>query len=265
MATLYLLETRAAKTYACAGCGAVIARGALHFRHDPHPLARRHRGETYSHWCQECIRATNPGEKELITRRLFVDRKSVRRDRQVGDQQQLLFEPVRVEIVGVGARLSGRLAAEPCLVHTLSPEEFEEFICERLFAMELEPRRVGGTFQGDGGIDVVFWPRRPTAFPFLGAAQIKHHRDANQKEGPDTVREFAGSISGRPFSAGIVVTNTSFSANAEWFARQHGGLIRLRGFDDICRWLADNFSSEEEWRELPSSIELAPGIVVRVK
>ena len=228
-------------------------------------MARRHRGATYSHWCQECVRATNPGEKELITRRLFVRSASVRGAGQVNDQQRSLFEPLRVEVVGVGACLSARLAGEPALVHTLSPEEFEEFICERLFAMGLEPRRVGGTFEGDGGIDVVFWPRTPTPFPFLGAAQVKHHRGAHRTEGPDTVREFAGSISGRPFSAGIVVTNTSFSAGAEWFARQHGGLIRLRGFDDICRWLANNFSSEEEWRELPSAIELAPGVVVRVR
>jgi hypothetical protein len=209
--------------------------------------------------------ATGPGVKEQVTRRLFVGRSDIHSIRENTSKQRSLFEAVRIELVGVGRCLSERLAGDPSLIHTLSPDEFEEFICERLFAMGLEPKRVGGTFKGDGGIDVVFWPRLPTLFPFLGAAQVKHHRQRSRKEGPATVREFAGSLLGRPFSAGIIVTNTSFSPGAEWFARQHGGLIRLRGFEDIRRWLANNFSAEEEWRELPTCIELAPGVVVKIR
>jgi len=261
MATLYLLETRAAKTYQCSGCGETISSGTMHFRHDPHPMARRHRGEKYSHWCRKCVMATNPGPKEAVTRRLFVQRADIQR----ADFKLSLFDPVRIELVGIGRSLSDRLSGNPELIHSLSPEEFEGFICERLYAMGFEPRQIGRTFQADGGIDVVFWPRGSSSFPFLGAAQIKHHRSPKKKEGPGTVREFLGSISGRPFSAGIIVTNTSFSPTAEWFARQQNGLIRLRGFEDICRWIENNFSADAEWREIPSSIEVAPGILVRIR
>lgn len=261
MPTLYLLETRAAKTYQCSGCGEIIQRGTMHFRHDPHPMARRHRGEKYSHWCRKCVMSTTPDAKCPITRRLFVKRADIERT----DFQLSLFDPVRIEIFGIGCNLSERLSGSPELIHSLSPEEFEEFICERLYAMGFEPRQIGRTFQADGGIDVVFWPRVPSSFPFLGAAQIKHHRSSKQKEGPGTVREFVGSISGRPFSAGIIVTNTSFSPSAEWFAHQQNGLIRLRGFADICRWLENNFSADAEWREIPSSIELAPGMFVKIR
>ncbi len=67
MATLYLLETRAAKTYECSACGAAILRGTMHFRHDPHPMARRHRGERYTHWCQDvfCSQNQAPNSRSL--------------------------------------------------------------------------------------------------------------------------------------------------------------------------------------------------------
>jgi hypothetical protein len=265
MATLYLLETRAAKVYQCVGCGTTIYRGTMHFRHDPHPMARRHRGEKYSHWCRDCILSAAAGPREQVTRRLFVSRNAIRSTGRPDALQLPLFDLVRIECIGIGYSLSQRISEDPTVIHALSPQEFEEFICERLYAMGLEPKRVGGTFQADGGIDVVFWPRDRSSFPFLGAAQVKHHRSPKTKEGPDTVREFVGSISGRPFSAGIIVTNTSFSPDAEWFARQHGGLIRLRGFDDICRWVENNFSAEAEWRELPSSIEVAPDVFVKIR
>ncbi len=265
MATLYLLETRAAKTYQCSGCGETIPRGTMHFRHDPYPMARLHRGEKYSHWCQKCVMATNPGPKEILTHRLFVRRADIQRIQGLNLVRLSQFDPVRIEVVGIGRSLSESISAEPALIHSLSPEEFEGFICERLYAMGFEPKQIGKTYQADGGIDIVFWPRGSSSFPFLGAAQVKHHRSPTIKEGPATVREFVGSISGRPFSAGIIVTNTSFSPTAEWFARQQGGLIRLRGFEDICRWIENNFSADAEWREIPPTIELAPGVLVKIR
>ncbi len=173
--------------------------------------------------------------------------------------------PLHVEIIGIGKSLSEHLVQDPSLIHRITPEQFEEFICERLFAMGLEPRQVGATRRKDGGVDVVFWPRSKGAFPFLGAAQIKHHRDPTVKEGPATVREFAGVIAGNPFHAGLVVTNTSFSPDAQWFAREHAHLLKLRGLSDIRRWLLNNFHDEAEWREVPSSIELCPGVIVRIR
>lgn len=208
--------------------------------------------------------AAKPGAKEKITQRLWVSKKAVL-DARSNPSQQPLVHPVRIELVGVGDYLSRHISADPALVHHLSPDQFEEFVCERLGAMGFDLQRVGRTFQADGGIDVVFWPRKPSPFPFFGAAQVKHHRNPSTVEGPAAVRELVGSISGHPFSAGIVVTNTTFSPSAEWFARQHRGLVRLRGFQDIQRWLVDNFSADEEWRELPSTIELAPGVIVKVR
>jgi hypothetical protein len=131
--------------------------------------------------------------------------------------------------------------------------------------MGLEPKRVGSTFQKDGGIDIVFWPRLSGAFPFLGAAQVKHHRSVSKHEGPRAVREFAGILAAHQFNAGILVTNTGFTADAEWFAREHARLVRLRGFDDVRRWLLGQFGDEHEWREVPKALELCPGVSIRIR
>ena len=224
------------------------------------------RGQLTTHWCRECILASAPGPKELVTGRIRVPAVRVMNRSSSSVEKQLsLLAPLQVQLVGIGPILSEQLAKEPSLLHRISPEEFEEFICDRLFAMGFEPRRVGATNRKDGGVDVVFWPRFSEAFPFLGAAQVKHHRDPNTKEGSATVREFVGTLAGHPFNAGLLVTNTSFSPDAEWFAHQHAKLLRLRDFNDIRRWLFNNFSDEAEWREIPTSIELCPGIIIRIR
>lgn len=180
-------------------------------------------------------------------------------------EQDTLSHPLHVELIGIGQILSKPLRKDPSLVYRLSPDQFEEFICERLFAWGLEPYRVGATNRKDGGIDVLFWPRIRGAFPFIGAAQIKHHRHPHSTEGPATVREFAGAIAGHAFNAGLLVTNTTFSPDAKWFAREHAKLMKLRDFSDIRRWLLDDFNDEAEWREIPPSIELCPGVVVKLR
>ncbi|HET7460779.1 MAG TPA: restriction endonuclease, partial [Longimicrobium sp.] len=83
--------------------------------------------------------------------------------------------------------------------------------------------------------------------------------------GPGTVRDFAGAIAGHAFNAGMLISNTSFSPDAQWFARERAKLIRLRDFSDIRRWLLNDFSNAAEWRELPSSIEVCPGVVVKIR
>ena len=171
---------------------------------------------------------------------------------------------VQVELIPFGEVLAAKLRDDPNVIHNLNPEEFEQFICERLFAMGFEPQRVGSYNQRDGGIDVLFWPRVWRNFPFLGAAQVKHRR-LSRSVGPPAVREFAAVIANHPINAGLIVTNTSFTPDARWFAQERAKLLRLREFEDIKRWIADDFTSDQEWREIPKSIELAPGLIVKLK
>jgi len=261
--TLYLAESRARKSYQCAACKRLIPPKSAYFRHEPHPYARMQRGEKATQWCVECIEASEP-EYDRWSAHYRVPAVRVL-DRSRPDDSREMLQPVRVELIGIAPILVQKLAGDPSLIHEITPEQFEEFICDRLFAMGFEPRQVSATYASDGGIDILFWSRNPATFPILGAVQVKHHSNPATKEGQRTIRDFAGAIAGQPFNAGIVVTNTSFSPRAEWFARQRATLVRLRGFQDIKRWLANNFADTEEWREIPDTIELSPGLTVKVR
>jgi hypothetical protein len=266
MATLYLTEARARALYVCSSCQRHIARGSVYFRHDPAPYAHWARGQRSSRWCRQCIIASDPGEKDRYSGRIKVPAiRVLEANGQLVGPERSIFEPLRVELVSVSSVIWQQLQGDASAMHQLSPTQFEELICDRLFAMGFEPKRVGATNERDGGVDIIFWPRNAVPFPFLGAAQVKHRQNVRRKESPATVREFAAAISGHPFSAGLLVSNTSFSADAEWFARERAKLVRLRGFDDVRRWLLGKFDDAAEWREIPRSIELCPGVIVDIR
>lgn len=178
-----------------------------------------------------------------------------------GELGSLSVEP-RVELIGIGALLSAQLAADPSMLHQLSPGQFQEFLCDRLAAMGQEVKLVGGVYEKDGGIDILFWPKSRNVVSVLGAVQAKHHRNPSTKVGSPIVRDFAGAISGRQFGAAILATNTAFTPDAEWFAREHARLIKLRDFGDMQRWIANDY--REERREMPDEIELCPGVIVKI-
>lgn len=261
---LYLTESRARYNYICSGCGVVIARGLTYFRHDPYPSARMYRGEKATQWCFPCISSASV-TRDGITGRIRVPMIQVSQDARADTKSNARLALARVELVGVGRAVADYLSSNPSLIYGLSPSQFEEFICDRLDAMGFEPKRVSDTFHKDGGIDVIFWPRISTGFPVLGAAQVKHHRSPSTKEGVEAVRDLSGVLGGFPFNIGFLVTNTSFTPDAEWFARERAKLLRLRDFADIKRWLSNNFSDQEEWREFPETIEVCPGVVVPVR
>jgi hypothetical protein len=60
--------------------------------------------------------------------------------------------------------------------------------------------------------------------------------------------------------------NTAFSKDARWLADQvhNRTFLRLRGFEDLQRWLRGQFDSEFDWQEIPDVITLAPGITIPV-
>lgn len=149
-------------------------------------------------------------------------------------------------------------------IYKLSPESFELFICDRLAHMKLVVKQVKSTYAPDGGIDIVAWPTEEISFPFLLAVQVKHHKYPSRKTGSEAVRDFKGALASHPFQAGLLVTNTAFTPDARWFASNMPNIIRLRDFKDLKRWIWDNFTDWEEWREIPTEIELAPGIIVKI-
>lgn len=146
----------------------------------------------------------------------------------------------------------------------LSPEKFQLLIADRLEQLGLGVQIVGNIYRKDGGVDIIAYPISPS-IPFLLAVQAKHHCK-NRMTTPRDVRDFHGAVASRnsPFHMGMIVTNTTFTPDAKWFANENSNLLRLRDLDDLKRWLQEDFANEYEWREIPKQVELAPGVVIEI-
>ena len=170
----------------------------------------------------------------------------------------------RVEVVDISSKILPILHVDPSKLALLSPEQFERFVAERLDRMGYDITLSGPTTLKDGGIDLIAVPKVRTVGCFLLAGQVKHHR-AGARTGRAAVdRLLAWEAS--PFRLGLLVTNTEFTKDALWVAglEQHRAFLRLRDFSDLKRWIQDDFSSDRDWREIPETIDVAPGIVIQV-
>lgn len=255
----HLRQTRARKTYYCRLCSSVIWPGNYYFRDEPHPLARKHRGAEVGHVCSKCVLGSDsafvignppysrPSESQQLTLRFG---------------GEAIVHRTLARVVDVTPLLIQRILSNPDELYEITPEQFELVVLDRVRAMGLEATRVGHTYQRDGGIDIVFWPGENSPIPFLGAIQVKHHRSPKRRTGPKAIREMAGVLR-KPFNMGIIITNTSFTPSAHWAAQNERGFIRLRDVHDLRRWLIYKFTDEAEWREMPTEIELCPGVVVK--
>ncbi len=122
----------------------------------------------------------------------------------------------------------------------------------------------GATNRKDGGIDLIAVPKSLSVGSVVIAGQMKHHR-ADHKTGREAVDRLL-SWKDSSFGVGMLVTNTAFTKDAIWTAQheRNARFLRLRDFTDLKRWLQDQWSNEEDWREIPDRIELAPGVVIEI-
>lgn len=251
----YLCPSHARQPYSCAECGADIRKRELYFRDEPHPRARYFRGVQVRHICAVCVLGEHDAAR-YQDKQLELPFEST--------SKGVVYVPPRVELIDITPELMRRLAHDPDLLRQLGADRFQEVVFDRLRAMGFELHPVGGTYQRDGGIDAIAWPKC-CSYPLLLAVQAKHTRSVNRKLGPEPVRELSGVLKAHGVNAGMVVTNTTFTPHARWFAEQTPMLIQLRDNEDLRRWLRDEFLREYEWRGIPRSIEVCPGINVSLR
>lgn len=256
---LYLRESVAKQAYACASCDSIIRKYSRYYRFDPHPFARM-RGEAETkHYCIACVEG-----REVVARFIhrlpphLVDSRQLRLD----FKDDLIVRPAYVFLVSATRQLISQIEQDYSAIYRLEPGQFEDLIRDRFEQMGFTTEKVGHTFRKDGGIDLLFWPRSGGAWPFLGAAQLKHHRKATTTTPVQDIREFRGAIGGLPIDIGVVVTNTTFTPDAEWLAQNRSPILRLRDMRSLRRWVAGNFIDDADWRELPQEIELCPGVKI---
>lgn len=165
-----------------------------------------------------------------------------------------------IEFINITPYLLPLIKDHPGSISSLSPKQFEDLIANRVQAMGMGVQNVGHINQRDGGIDLIAWPLKG-GVPYLVAIQVKH-RSSDNKVDVSAVRALHHAVITGPFNIGMLVTNTKFTIDAQWAANQVPQLLKLRDFEDLKRWLFDDFVCASEWREVPKYIEVAPGIKV---
>jgi transcriptional regulator with XRE-family HTH domain len=169
-----------------------------------------------------------------------------------------------VRVVDFSPELLRFLQQDPTRLRSLTPDQFERFTAERLDRMGYNVTLTGATNRKDGGIDLIAVPKSASLGSVVIAGQVKHHR-CDQKTGRDAVdRLLAWKDS--YFGIGLLVTNTNFTNDAVWTAQRerNARFLRLRDFIDLKRWLEGQFGTDEDWREIPDRVELAPGVVIEI-
>jgi hypothetical protein len=263
---LYLRQSRARGVYTCFICTGHIPRGTTYYRDEPHPAARNR--QPVRHLCEACvgiIEEDGTSSPRLWRRHPLPSNDGAQINLQFdGGIHEAVIRTTQVRLISATRPLLERLTKDFEEIYRLTPDEFEEFAAERFDAMGFQVHRAGAYNKKDGCIDLIFVPKFPTPFPFIGAAQIKHHRSPLKHMGPRTIREFSAALGAHPFDVGVLITNTSFTPDAKWFAKHHAPLLRLRNGQDLRRWVASQFTDQEEWREIPTSIELCQGVIVQI-
>lgn len=155
------------------------------------------------------------------------------------------------------------LAEDRSRLQDLTDSGFERLVADILRDMDFTVCAVGHTHRKDGGVDIAAWPK--SGLPYLIAVQVKHSR-RNRKVGVKAIREFAGVLDRNPvFRFGLVVTNSTFTDDAREWQSSVQSALRLRDGIDLQRWLAGDFISDAEWKEIPSEVSLGLGVSFPVK
>jgi restriction endonuclease len=250
--------SRAKYDYQCVNCARGIYKGQSYFRVEPFPMARMKGTEKVEHLCTVCFHGKEGYEEaHRGLRNYWAEQLGI----------PLPAEPITVvettvHVANITADIIKALWSDPNEIYKLTPSAFEGLIGDRLEAMGFSVIQVGGhTYRKDGTIDFIAWSPK-AEFPFLMAIQAKHHRSPKYKTGPGPVRELLGAVQSLPFNAGVLVTNTTFTPDAQWIAQQKPHLMQLRDIYDIRRWLENNFLDECDWRNFPDQIVVCPGVVI---
>ncbi|MFN6558185.1 MAG: restriction endonuclease [Nostoc sp. ChiSLP01] len=210
----------------------------------------------YDGWLEDSIHAVEIEGADLFFKRLLATLRP--------DKKPLNLDSTRVYFQDITPDLLNSLLHDPQEIYRISPIVFEQLICERLDKMGFEVKRVGRhTYHKDGGIDIVAWPKI-TTFPFLMAVQAKHHQTPKKKTGSKDVRDFYGAIQQYPFNVGLLVTNTTFTPDAQWYAQNSKNLLRLKDTSNIQAWLEGRYLEKFEMRNMPDEIEVCPGVSITI-
>jgi len=136
-------------------------------------------------------------------------------------------------IVVARAALVEALKKKPESIYELSPRKFEELIAELLTNMGWEVEVTGAT--RDGGKDILAYLSTDLG-RLLCLVEAKRYR-RDRQVGVELVRSLYGTLCDHQANSAMLVTTSSFSADAREFQKKHQWHLALRDYADIVEWL----------------------------
>jgi restriction system protein len=127
------------------------------------------------------------------------------------------------------------LAREPELLREIGPRKFEEVVAELLSRQGYEVQLTPSS--RDGGFDI-YAAKKEGLGQFLYLVECKRLVPP-RKVGVGVVRSLYGTVQSRRATAGVVVTTSHFTSDAQDYRRSLRYQIQLHDFVTLRRWLAE--------------------------
>ncbi|MDB5050958.1 MAG: restriction endonuclease [Fibrobacteres bacterium] len=147
--------------------------------------------------------------------------------------QDQIVSVVKPTIVMANEALLHQLKKQPNAIFDLSPRKFEEVLAEILTDMGWEVELTKAT--RDGGKDILAYQKTELG-RLLCLVEAKRYRE-DRKVGVDLVRSLYGTLCDYQASSAMMVTTSSFSADAQAFQQKHQYQLALRDYFDLARWI----------------------------
>jgi hypothetical protein len=138
-------------------------------------------------------------------------------------------------LISVNRHLVERVAAAPWSVAELTPRQFEELIAEIFDRTGHEVHLTKRT--RDGGYDIVA-VRRALDIPVRYIVECKRY-DPKRKVSLDIVQRLLGVKIATRANKAILVTTSSFTADAQRFADSHYWDLTLRDGEAVLQWIRE--------------------------
>ncbi|WP_295715795.1 restriction endonuclease [Mucilaginibacter sp.] len=136
-------------------------------------------------------------------------------------------------IITANKNLASLLKKQPSDLHKLTPREFETLLAELLADMGWEVELTKQT--RDGGTDILAYLNTDIG-RLLCLVEAKHYRP-DRKIGVDLVRTLYGTLCDAQANSAMLVTSSTFTADAREFQQKHKYQLTLRDYADVVTWI----------------------------
>lgn len=140
---------------------------------------------------------------------------------------------VGLQVISASEQLLASLKQKPDLIDRITPRQFEEVVAELLddqgWTVQLTP------MTRDGGSDILAYLETDIGRLLCLVDAKRYRRD--RTIGVGMIRELLGTLSDANASCAMMVTTSTFSAEAYDLRNRHEYRLSLKDFKDVGRWI----------------------------